>query len=110
MLSLAVLLTWLRIVSVSAVLKPKGDEILLNGESIFLRGICMHEQAPLHEGRATTPEEAEMMLKWAREMNCNFVRLAHYPHNEHTVRLADEMGILLWSENPGILDNYVGES
>ena len=33
-------------------------------------------------------------------MNCNFVRLAHYPHNENIVRLADEMGIMLWSELP----------
>jgi len=26
--------------------------------------------------------------------------LAHYPHNEHMVRLADKMGILVWEENP----------
>ena len=81
-------------------IETKGDEILLNGESVFLRGICVHEQAPLHEGRATTPEEAEMILNWAKDMNCNFVRLAHYPHSEHTIRLAEELGIMLWSENP----------
>ena len=28
------------------------------------------------------------------------MRLAHYPHNEHMVRLADKMGILVWEENP----------
>jgi beta-glucuronidase len=26
--------------------------------------------------------------------------LAHYPHNENIIRLADEMGILVWEENP----------
>jgi beta-glucuronidase len=33
-------------------------------------------------------------------LNANFVRLAHYPHNQHTVRLADELGLLVWSEIP----------
>jgi beta-glucuronidase len=33
-------------------------------------------------------------------MGCNYVRLAHYPHNEHMVRLADEMGIMVWAEIP----------
>jgi beta-glucuronidase len=28
------------------------------------------------------------------------VRLAHYPHNETMVRMADEMGLLVWSEVP----------
>ena len=81
-------------------IEVRGDEIFLNGESIYLRGICIHEQAPLRPGRAATREEAQILLGWAKEMNCNFVRLAHYPHNEHMVRLAEKMGILLWSENP----------
>jgi beta-glucuronidase len=33
-------------------------------------------------------------------LNCNYVRLAHYPHNETMIRLADEMGILVWAEVP----------
>ena len=36
----------------------------------------------------------------AKEMNCNFMRLAHYPHNESVARLADELGIMLWEELP----------
>jgi len=28
-------------------------------------------------------EDARMLLGWAKELNANFVRLAHYPHNEH---------------------------
>ena len=40
------------------------------------------------------------MLNWAKELGCNYVRLAHYPHNENMVRLADQMGILVWSEIP----------
>jgi beta-glucuronidase len=81
-------------------IEAKGNEILLNGKSVFLRGICIHEQAPLRQGRAATREEAQILLGWAKELGCNFVRLAHYPHNEHMIRLAEEMGLLLWSENP----------
>lgn len=41
-----------------------------------------------------------MLLGWAKELHCNYVRLAYYPHNEYMVRLADQMGILVWEENP----------
>jgi beta-glucuronidase len=81
-------------------IETRGAEILLNGRPIFLRGICMHEEAPLRGGRAYSREDAVTLLGWARELGANFVRLAHYPHNELMVREADRMGILLWSEIP----------
>ena len=77
-----------------------GPDILLNGKSIFLRGISLHEENPIKPGRAGSREDAQMLLGWARELHCNFVRLAHYPHNEHMPRLADELGLLLWEEIP----------
>ncbi|MEM7110730.1 MAG: glycoside hydrolase family 2 TIM barrel-domain containing protein, partial [Bacteroidota bacterium] len=45
-------------------------------------------------------EDARMQFGWAKELNCNFVRLAHYPHNENMPRIADEIGLLLWEEIP----------
>lgn len=78
----------------------QGSEILLNGEKVFLKGISIHEESPINAGRGYSKEDAKILLKWARELGCNYVRLAHYPHNEHMVRLADEMGILVWEENP----------
>ena len=81
-------------------IETRGTDILLNGESVYLRGISLHEVAPLREGRATTREDAEVLLGWAKELGCNFVRLAHYPHNEHMARVADRMGIMLWAEIP----------
>jgi beta-glucuronidase len=45
-------------------------------------------------------EDARTLLGWAKEMGCNFVRLAHYPHNENMLREADRMGLLVWSESP----------
>ena len=81
-------------------LETKGTEILLNGRSIFLRGICIHEEAPLRGGRAYSREDALTLLGWAKELGANFVRLAHYPHNEFMIREADRMGIMVWSEIP----------
>lgn len=81
-------------------IETRGTEILLNGQPIFLRGVCLHEEAPLRGGRAHSREDALTLLGWAKELGANFVRLAHYPHNEFMVREADRMGILVWSEIP----------
>jgi len=79
-------------------IETKGPDILLNGSSVFLKGICLHEE---YRGRRATGEtEARALLTWAKELGCNFVRLAHYPHNEHMVKLADKMGLLVWEEIP----------
>lgn len=81
-------------------IETRGRDILLNGKSIFLRGISIHEESPLRGGRAFSEDDARQLLTWAKELGCNFVRLAHYPHNEHMIRLADEMGLMVWSEVP----------
>jgi beta-glucuronidase len=81
-------------------IETKGQDILLNGRSIFLRGIAIHEEAPFRSGRAFSEEDARTLLGWAKELGCNYVRLAHYPHNEHMVREADRMGLMVWSEVP----------
>jgi beta-glucuronidase len=81
-------------------IETRGTEILLNGKPIFLRGICIHEEAPLRGGRAYSREDAVTLLSWAKELGANFVRLAHYPHNEFMIREADRMGIMVWSEIP----------
>ena len=79
----------------------QGTKILLNGKEVFLRGISIHDERPgAAAGRAYSAEHARTTLGWAKEMGCNFVRLAHYPHNEQMVRMADEMGMLVWSEIP----------
>jgi beta-glucuronidase len=81
-------------------IETRGVDILLNGKPIFLRGINIHEEAPTHPGRAWSEDDARVLLGWAKELGCNFVRLAHYPHNEAMLRMADQMGILVWAEVP----------
>lgn len=80
-------------------IKVEGNKIILNGEEIFLRGISCHEDSP-ETGKALTDEERIEIIKTAKELGCNFMRLAHYPHHENTAKLADEMGLLLWEEIP----------
>ncbi len=82
------------------IIETRGTDILLNGKPVFLRGICIHEENPMRGGRAYSREDAQMLLGWAKELNCNYVRLAHYPHSENMSRVADELGILVWEENP----------
>jgi len=81
-------------------IEVRGNQVLLNGAPVFLRGISLHEENPLRGGRAYSEEDARLLLGWARELGCNFVRLAHYPHNEHMARVADELGLMLWEEIP----------
>ena len=51
-------------------------------------------------GRAFNEADALVSLTWAKELGCNYVRLAHYPHNEHIIKLADKMGMMVWEEIP----------
>lgn len=77
-----------------------GKQVLLNGKPIFMRGICIHGEISQEIRRAYTEKDAEQLLGQARELGCNMVRLAHYPHDEKIIRLADSLGILVWSEIP----------
>ncbi len=81
-------------------IETRGTEILLNGQPIFLKGISVHAEAPYRTGRAYSESDVETLLGWVHELGGNFVRLAHYPHSERMVRLADRLGILVWSEIP----------
>ena len=76
------------------------NKILLNGKPIFLKGISIHGENALKGSRAYSEEDALQALTWAKELGCNYVRLAHYPHSESILRLADKMGILVWEEIP----------
>lgn len=80
-------------------IRVDGTQIVLNGTPIFLRGICAHEES-VAGGKAVTEAEIRQNFALAKEMNCNYLRLAHYPHSELAARIADEVGLLLWEEIP----------
>lgn len=80
-------------------IKVMGSDIYLNGEEIYLKGIAIHEES-VKNAKAVTESEIIENLKLAKEMNCNYMRLAHYPHSYKVAKIADEMGVMLWEEIP----------
>ena len=46
-------------------IETRGNEILLNGKPIFLRGVCIHAEAPYRSGRVYSDKDAETLLGWA---------------------------------------------
>lgn len=81
-------------------IETSGNKILLNGNKLFLKGICIHEEIPQEQRRAYSKKDADQVFKQVKDLNSNMVRLAHYPHNEYMLKVADSLGILVWSEIP----------
>lgn len=80
-------------------IRREGTSILLNGKPVFLRGISVHEDDEVL-GKAFSSADLQRRFGHAKELGCNYVRLAHYPHHEAAARLADEIGLMLWEEVP----------
>jgi beta-glucuronidase len=82
----------------------QGTKIILNGEPVFFGGISAHDEAIVPAGqqahRINTESQARELLGNVKALGANFVRLAHYQHNEITVRVCDELGLMAWAEVP----------
>lgn len=83
-------------------LAVKGADILLNGKPVLLRGVSIHEEElGANPARRMTESAARALLNEVKTgLNGNYVRLSHYPHNETMLRVADELGLIVWSEIP----------
>jgi beta-glucuronidase len=77
----------------------KGQDLLLNGKKIFLKGVSVHEDH-FKLGKTTNEEIIRSTIRDLKEMNGMYLRLAHYPHDPRFARIADEEGVLLWEEIP----------
>jgi len=77
----------------------KGQDIFLNGKKIFLKGVSVHEDH-FALGKTTNEEIIRQTIRDLKEMNGNYLRLAHYPHDARFARIADEEGVMLWEEIP----------
>ena len=96
-------------------IEARGGDIVLNGERIVLRGISTHAVTTRHPGRVVGEDDARQLIGEVKALGANFVRLAHYPHDEAVAREADRQGLLVWSElpvywavafdNPQVLEN-----
>ncbi|MDR0299484.1 MAG: hypothetical protein LBI13_05305, partial [Streptococcaceae bacterium] len=80
-------------------IRVETQDVYLNNQKIFFKGIACHEDSVMN-GKSLTDDEIRENYQLAKEMGCNYLRLAHYPHSERAAQIADEMGILLWEEIP----------
>jgi beta-glucuronidase len=81
-------------------IRVDGTKIMLNGKAIFLQGANMHAEAPYRSGRVNNDADVKAIFGFLHELNANFVRLCHYPHDERMEREADREGVMIWSEIP----------
>ena len=79
--------------------KDKGFS--LNGKPYSLRGVSMHQDMA-GKASALTKEDIANDYAVVKELGCNFLRLAHYPHNDEEFRLCDRMGIIVQTEVPWV--------
>ncbi|MEL7207425.1 MAG: glycoside hydrolase family 2 TIM barrel-domain containing protein [Actinomycetota bacterium] len=77
-----------------------GTRLLVNDEEVFLNGISLHGEGPSGGRRAHGPTDAATLFDWVEDLGANFVRLAHYQHDEHMLAEADRRGLLAWTELP----------
>jgi beta-galactosidase len=85
----------------------------LNGRPLELRGANRHQDRA-RLGSAIGGQEEREDLAIMLEMGCNTVRTAHYQHSLSWYDLADQRGVVLWTEiplvydvldNPGLFEN-----
>lgn len=107
---------WRSSIVVDVVAQPLGfryfsvdanNGFFLNGQHYDLHGVSMHQDW-LDCGWAVTDEQRNTNFMLLKELGATAVRLSHYEHDDYTYQLADQNGIILWSEIP--LVNRITES
>jgi beta-glucuronidase len=81
--------------------KIEGDQLLLNGQPIYLQGFGRHEDFPV-TGRGYLPAvvvKDYALLQWP---GANSFRTTHYPYSEQMMDLADRLGFLVIDETPAV--------
>ncbi len=76
-----------------------NNGFVLNGRYYDLHGVSMHQDY-LNLGWALTDAQRLTNFALLKELGATTVRLAHYQHAEHTYQLADQAGIVVWTEIP----------
>ncbi|KAH8233247.1 hypothetical protein KR026_005870 [Drosophila bipectinata] len=82
-------------------LKWNNESLLLNGVPLYLRGFGRHEDADI---RGKGLDNALLardfnLIKW---IGANAYRTSHYPYSEESMQFADEHGIMIINECPGV--------
>ncbi|RZK60799.1 MAG: glycoside hydrolase family 2 protein, partial [Hymenobacter sp.] len=84
-------------VGIRSVRFDANQGFFLNGNSLKLKGVCLHDDAGAL-GVAVPPEVWETRLRRLKAMGCNSVRMSHNPHADYFYRLCDRLGLLVMDE------------
>lgn len=71
--------------------------LLVNGEAVKMKGVCLHEDAGVL-GSAIPVEVWERRLRILKEGGCNAIRTSHNPPAPEFLDLCDRMGFLVMDE------------
>jgi beta-glucuronidase len=86
--------------------ETRGDQLLLNGRPIQLKGFGKHEDFPVNGRGLNVPlivRDGEL-LRWT---GANSYRTSHYPYSEEAMALADRLGLLVIDEIPAVSLNFL---
>ncbi|MBI3664839.1 MAG: hypothetical protein HY236_01205, partial [Acidobacteria bacterium] len=75
-----------------------GNQFLLSGKPLVLRGVCRHDIWK-DQGHTMTQAQIEQDLGMTKAMGANFIRLVHYPHNKRVVDTANRLGLFVTEES-----------
>lgn len=86
----------------------EGDQLLLNGEPIVLKGFGRHEDFPVN-GRGLNPAVIVKDYELMRWVGANSFRTTHYPYSDEMMMLADRLGFMVIDETPAVGLFFAGE-
>ena len=74
-----------------------GHGMLVNGESVKIKGVCLHQDVGCM-GTAAKKEIFRQRLLALKEMGCNAIRPAHHAFSSEFLDLCDELGFYVYEE------------
>jgi beta-glucuronidase len=89
--------TWFTETGIRSI-KVVSGHLYLNGRPLNFRGVGLHEDS-LDKGFAIDNATRQRMISAVKELGATIIR-SHYPLHPELQELADEQGVMLWSEIP----------